>query len=107
MHQANGRAADPPEQGDRRRLPRSRSDVTNVSPLALAVGRHAGRGGQASVTSHKGNARLKKLVAEVDLEKAMRKDLAEENFLARSADGGPLIFYRSVTGHLCGGSAGS
>ena len=53
----------------------------------------------------KENARLKKLLAEAELEKAMLKDLAEGNFLARSGAGGPSRSCRSVTGHPSGSSA--
>ena len=53
----------------------------------------------------KENGRLKRLLAEAELEKAMLKDLAEGNFLARSVAGGPLFPCRSVTGHLSGWSA--
>ncbi len=55
----------------------------------------------------KENARLKKLLAEASLEKAMLNDLAEGNFRARNAAAGPSKFCRSVTGHPSGWSAGS
>jgi len=42
------RAADCPGQDRRRRLPRHRGDAAHLSPLAPAVRRHAGRGGQAT-----------------------------------------------------------
>jgi putative transposase len=42
------RAADRPGKNRRRRLPRHRGDAADLSPLAPAVRRHAGRGGQAT-----------------------------------------------------------
>ena len=54
----------------------------------------------------KENARLKKLLAEAELEKAMLKDLAEGNFGARSVAVEPSRFCRSVTGPLNGWPAG-
>jgi transposase-like protein len=54
----------------------------------------------------KENARLKKLLAEAELEKAMLKDLAEGNFWARNAGAGLSVPCRSVTGLLNARSAG-
>ncbi len=44
----NSRAADRPRQDRRRGLPGHRGDAADVPPLAAAVWRHAGRGGQAT-----------------------------------------------------------
>lgn len=44
------------------------------------------------------NARLKKLLSEAELEKAIHKDLAERNFLARNPSAAPSQLYRIVTG---------
>ena len=44
----NHRAADRKEQDRRRRLPRDRDDAADLSPLAAAVRRHAGRGSQTA-----------------------------------------------------------
>ena len=55
----------------------------------------------------KKNARLKKILAEVELEKAMLKDLAEGNFGPRKVAAEPSRFCGSVTWHPSGWSAGS
>ena len=46
----------------------------------------------------KENGRLKKLLAEAELEKAMLKELAEVNFLARGGAAGPLRPSASCSG---------
>lgn len=47
----------------------------DVSPLVAAVRRHPGRGGQATEAAEKESTRLKKLLAEAPLEKAMLQEL--------------------------------
>ena len=48
--------------------------------LKQQYGGYAGRGGQRLTQLEKENARLKKLLAEAEFEKAMLKELAEGNF---------------------------
>jgi putative transposase len=51
------------------------------------------------------STRLKKLLADAELEKAMPKNLAEGNFRAQNAGLGPSRSCRSITGHPSGWSA--
>jgi putative transposase len=76
----NGRAADRPRQDRRQRLPRDRGDAADLPPLEAAVRGMQAEEARRLTQLEKENARLKKLLAEAELEKTMLKDLAEGNF---------------------------
>ena len=71
----NGRAADRPGQDRRRGLPRDRGDATDLPPLETAVRGMQAEEAQRLTQLEKENVRLKKLLAEAELAKAMLKDL--------------------------------
>ena len=76
----DGRATDQPGQDRRGGLPRHRGGAADLSPLASAVGGMQAEEAKRLSQLEKENARLKKMLAEAELEKAMIKDLAEGNF---------------------------
>lgn len=76
----NRRAADRPGQDRRRCLPCHRGDAADLPPVAAAVRGMQAEEARRLTQLEKENARLKKLLAEAELEKAMLKDLAEGNF---------------------------